>query len=102
MAEKLSTSQNNPLSDKDSNPRPDFKQASQNLIYQSVMRAGGVPFLAPFEIGLSSLTERVVKFFKQKSFFGFETIERAKKSRAFNKFTRYGAARFRGRYRNGR
>ena len=60
------------------------------------MRGGGEPFGAPYEIGKQSLTEKIVRFFKQKSFFGFETMEPTKKKKNVNKFTRYGASRYRG------
>ncbi len=69
---------------------------SSDLIYDSIMRGGGEPFGEPYEVSAQSLTERIVKFFKQKGFFGFEFFERRRKRRLRNKFTRYGAAPFRG------
>ncbi len=72
---------------------------SGDLIYESIMRGGGEPFGRPYSIGLGSLTERVVTFFKVKSFFGFETFESAKQTKKLtNKYTRYGASRYFGRY----
>lgn len=71
---------------------------SHELIYEYVMRNGGEPFGQPYEISTSTLTEKIVKFFKQKGFFGFEFMEKANasKRKIRNKFTRYGAAPFRG------
>ena len=74
----------------------DYQRKSTDLIYESMMRGGGEPFGPPFELGVSTLTEKIVKFFKQRSFFGFETIEKARTRVRRNKFTRYGAAPFVG------
>ena len=73
-----------------------FSSAKQ--IYRAMMRGGGVAFGAPFEIGLSSLTTKIVKFFKQIGFFGFETIEKTKPPNQRNKFTMHGAAPYMGEY----
>ena len=89
----------NPLAAKDSDLRQDYLRPSTELIYESVMRGGGEPFGPPFEIGVASLTEKIVRFFKQRSFFAFETLERARRKNQRNKFTRYGSAPFKGRYR---
>lgn len=67
-------------------------------IYEAVMRSGGEPSGAPFEAGLSSLTQRVVKLLGQTGFFGFETLERLRRRNQRNKFTRHGAAPFTGEY----
>jgi hypothetical protein len=72
------------------------KHEQQETIYRYIMRGGGEPFGAPFEMGKPSLTAKIVRFFKQKSFFGFETLEPTKKTKNINKFTRYGASRYRG------
>ena len=72
------------------------KRQQEETIYRYIMRGGGEPFGAPFEMGKPSLTEKIVRFFKQKSFFGFETLEPTKKKKNINKFTRYGASRYRG------
>jgi hypothetical protein len=77
---------------------PNHLRHSRDLIYESVMRGGGEPFGAPYDLGLPSLIERIVRRFKQRSFFNFETFERAGKERKLNKFTKYGAARYRGDY----
>src|SRR4051794_19338374 len=77
---------------------PNHRRSSRDLIYESVMRGGGEPFGAPYDLGLPSLIERIVRRFKQRSFFTFETFERAGKERKLNKFTKYGAARYRGDY----
>ncbi len=76
------------------------KRAQEETIYRFIMRGGGEPFGAPYEIGKQSLTEKIVRFFKQKSFFGFETMEPTKKKKNINKFTRYGASRYRGPLKN--
>ena len=76
------------------------KQKQEETIYRYIMRGGGEPFGAPYEIGQPSLTEKIVRFFKQKSFFGFETMEPTKKKKNVNKFTRYGASRYRGPLKN--
>lgn len=69
---------------------------SSDLIYESIMRGGGEPFGEPYEVSAQSLTDRIVKFFKQKGFFGFEYFEKRRRRRFRNKFTKYGAAPFRG------
>ncbi|MEO1174116.1 MAG: hypothetical protein AAFX94_19020 [Myxococcota bacterium] len=74
-----------------------LQRSSTDLIHESVMRGGGEPFGEPFSLGTPTLTERIVKFFSMKGFFGFETFEKTDKRR--NKFTRYGASKFRGSYR---
>jgi hypothetical protein len=68
---------------------------SSDLIYESIMRGGGEPFGEPYEVSAQTLTERIVRFFKQRGFFGFEFFERRRR-RHKNKFTRYGSAPFRG------
>lgn len=88
----------NPLARIDDGLNPDHLQRSEDLIYRSIMRGGGEAFGQPFRIGLSTLTSKVVKFFKQQSFFGFETFEKQPPRRWRNKFTRYGAARHFGSY----
>lgn len=79
-------------------PRKAFKDESAERIYRSVMRTGGEPFGAPFENGTATLTERIVRLFKQAGFFGFETLERLRKKNRRNKFTRHGSAPFVGDY----
>lgn len=76
----------------------DHKRQSSERIYDSVMRGGGEPFGAPYEVGTSTLTEKIVKFFKQRGFFSFETIDKKNLQKRRNKFTRYGSARFMGEY----
>lgn len=89
---------NNPLAEIDDGLTKDYQRKSTDLIYESIMRGGGEPFGAPFEVGVQTLTERIVGFFKQRGFFGFEFLERPRKRNRRNKFTRYGAAPFRGSY----
>ena len=74
----------------------DYLRSSNDLIHESIMRGGGEPFGAPFEMGVQSLTNKIVQFFKQRGFFGFEFLERPRSRRSRNKFTRYGAAPFKG------
>ncbi len=69
---------------------------SSDLIYESIMRGGGEPFGEPYEVSAQTLTDRIVKFFRQKGFFGFEFFEKRRRRRYRNKFTKYGAAPFRG------
>lgn len=89
----------NPLARREDGLLKDYQRPSADLIHEAVMRAGGVPFLEPFEIGVLSLTERVVRLFRQMGFFGFEWLDQRLRQRSRrNKFTRYGAARFRGDY----
>ncbi len=76
--------------------KPD--DASHRAIYDAVMRGGGEPFGAPWGLGLATLTLRIVKRFKQKGFFAFESLERLKPKNKRNKFTRAGASRFWGPY----
>jgi hypothetical protein len=77
---------------------PEHLRHSRDRIYEAMMRGGGEPFGAPLGGGLSSLTQWVVRKLKQRGFFGFETYERPEgpKPTTVNKFTRYGAAPFRG------
>ena len=91
------TSGTNPLAEVDDGLSQGHQRKSSELIYESVMRGGGEPFGRPFEYGIGSLTDRIVRLLNVKSFFGFETLERPRRSRR-NKFTRYGSANFRGRY----
>lgn len=78
---------------------PNHQRPSYELIYEVLMRAGGEPFGTPYDIGIASLTERIVAKLKQRGFFGFETMERKPPRGRGNKFTRQGAAAFRGPYR---
>lgn len=75
---------------------PAPRRSSPERIHDYIMRGGGEPFGRPFQVHTPSLTERAVKFFKQRSFFGFETLEKPSKGPRTNKFTRYGASRYRG------
>jgi hypothetical protein len=94
--EKTLTRNTNPLAEIDDGLRRDYQRKSTDLIYEAVMRGGGEPFGAPFEAGVGSLTDRIVKLFRQKSFFGFETLDRPRRKNRGNRFTRYGASPFRG------
>jgi hypothetical protein len=71
---------------------------SSDLIHESIMRGGGEPFMEPYEVSAQSLTEKIVRYFKQKGFFGFEYFERRRRRQRKNKFTRYGSAPYRGDY----
>lgn len=88
---------NNPLA-KVENGLEKFHRPSHDLIYETIMRSGGEPFGNPYGIGISTLTNKVVKFFKQRSFFGFETFEPSRPKRRRNRFTRHGASRYFGDY----
>lgn len=75
----------------------DYQRPSADLIHEVVTRAGGE--LEPFEVGTASLTERVVRLFKQFGFFGFEWLEKHRRPRnRRNKFTKYGSSQFKGEY----
>lgn len=87
----------NPLARIDDGLTQNLQRGSTELIHESIMRGGGEPFGEPFYVGPSTLTNRIVKWFKQRGFFGFETFEKTNRKR--NKFTRYGASRYRGPYR---
>lgn len=78
---------------------PQHQRPSYELIYEAMMRAGGEPFGAPYDIGLASLTDRIVAKLRQRSFFGFETLEKKPPRGRGNKFTKQGAAPYRGPYR---
>ncbi len=86
----------NPLAEVGDGLSLDPQKQSTDLIYNVVMRSGGEPFGAPFEVGVQSLTEKIVKFFKQAGFFGFETMEKVRKKNRRNKFTKHGASNFHG------
>jgi hypothetical protein len=75
------------------------RRQSEDVIYRAVMSTGGEPFGAPFEVGLATLTQRLVKLVKQTGFFRFETLERLLPRHERNKFTRHGAAPFVGDHR---
>jgi len=96
---KKLTTGTNPLADIDDGLLKNYRRPSNDLIYESIMRGGGEPFGQPFEAGVSSLTDKIVKLFKQHSFFAFETMEKPRKKARSNKFTKYGAAPFKGGYR---
>lgn len=87
----------NPLAGVDDGLTKNLQRSSSDLIHEAIMRGGGEPFGQPFSVGTSTLTEKIVRFFKQHGFFGFETYE--SRTRKPNKFTRYGASRHRGPYR---
>lgn len=76
-------------------------RTSHDRIYETVLRGGGEPFGKPFDLGLSTLTEKIVQVFNQKGFFAFESLDRpapqkAAQKRRRNIFTRYAAGRYRG------
>ena len=73
-------------------------QASSERIYQSVMRGGGEPYGSMHVSGIHTLTEKIVRFLKQKGFFSFLTFEKPKTLQKPNKYTRYGAAPYVGDY----
>lgn len=77
----------------------DHQRSSASLLYEAAMRGGGEAFGQPFDVGTATLTEKAVGTFKQRSFFGFETLEKNSGGEPGNKFTRHGAAPFRGPYR---
>jgi hypothetical protein len=91
----------NPLAEIDDELTGVGSRGSTDLIYQTIMRGGGEPFGRPWEAAPTSLTEKIVKLFKQKGFFGFESMDKGAAS-AMNKFTRYAASRFFGKYRDPR
>jgi hypothetical protein len=72
--------------------QPVGESRDRSAIYRAIARAGA-PLGRPFTLGIASLTERVVRYFRQRGFFGFETFERPREK---NRFTLYGAARFFG------
>ncbi len=78
--------------------RLDPRRQNHEVLYDAVMRGGGEPFGAPFEVGVSTLTERIVKLFKQFGFFSFESLEKLRAHNRRNKFTRHGAAPYVGDY----
>ena len=89
-------SNDNPLAEAGVDLREGSRRSNAERIYKAIMQGGGVPFGRPFGVGVSTLTERIVKAFKQQGFFGFETLDTPADMRGRNKFTRYGASRFRG------
>ncbi len=77
---------------------------SDRRIRDFIMRGGGEPFGRPYALHTSTLTDKIVSFFGLRSFFGFETLERgddplSKSGPKRNKFSRFGASQFRGKYR---
>lgn len=66
------------------------------------MRSGGEPFGPPYEIGTPSLTEKIVRLFKLRGFFAFETLEKLGRPNRRNKYTRHSAANYLGRYKSRR
>lgn len=75
-----------------------LQRSSKETLYRALARAGGEPFGAPFEPGLQTLTERIVRLFRQRGFFSFHATERLARRSFRNKFTRHGAAPHRGPY----
>jgi hypothetical protein len=90
--EKPKGGDESPLAEIEEQLLKDYQRPSTDVIYETLMRAGGEPFGAPFEMGPSTLTEKIVRFFKQVGYFSFETFDKTRRSK--NKFTRYGAARY--------
>lgn len=99
MTDEKPKKDSNPLARVDADLAKDYQRPSHELIYESVMRGGGEPFGAPYEVGTPTLMERIVKLWNQRGFFRFETFEKVPHRRRRNKFTRYGASRFVGRAR---
>jgi hypothetical protein len=78
---------------------PQHLRPSRDLIYEAMMRGGGEAFGAPYDLGVATLTQKIVAKLKQRGFFGFETLEKQPPRWHRNKFTRQGAAQYRGPYR---
>jgi hypothetical protein len=101
MPELSSTSSSSPLVDPGrvelGGPANHLRKSSE-LIYESVMKGGGEPFGEPYEVSAQTLTERIVRYFKQRGFFAFEFFERRQRRKLKNKFTKYGSAPYRGSY----
>ncbi len=99
MPELSSTSASSPLVDSGrvelQGPANHLRHSS-DLIYESIMKGGGEPFGEPYEVSAQTLTERIVRYFKQRSFFAFEFFERRRLRQRRNKFTKYGSAPYRG------
>lgn len=77
----------------------EHRKAGKNIIFEAMTRSGDA-FGRPFLMGISTLTASIARKLKQKSFFGFETYERASGQKNqdpnVNKFTKYGSAPYRG------
>ncbi len=95
MTEKKLKQGNNRLAEIDDGLSKNYQRPSTDLISEYIARGGGEAFGRPLGLGELSLTEKVVKFFKQKSFFGFESFEKPKRKTS-NKFTRYGSSPYKG------
>lgn len=80
--------------------KPDLRKREREKHHQRVRnwasRSSGTSFGAPFELGTTSLTEKIVDWFKQKGFFAVETSERVSPQNQRNKYSAHGASRFIG------
>ena len=86
--------------DLDNDSKLDLHQRERDKHHRRVRawssKTSGNSFGAPFELGTASLTEKIVAWFKQRSFFGVETCERVEPLNQRNKYSAHGASRFVG------
>lgn len=73
------------------------KAQSQELLYESVMKSGGDPFMQSLGMGVTTLTERVARRFRKKGHFLISTYEVFNQKQR-NPFTRAGASPYQGEY----
>lgn len=76
--------------------RAQEKTEHHRRLRQWASRASGGGFGAPFELGTTTLTEKIVDWFQQRGFFSVETSERVAPPNQRNKFSAHGASRFTG------
>jgi hypothetical protein len=86
--------------DLDNDSKPDLRKREREKHHRRVRswasKSSGGSFGAPFEVGTSTLTEKIVEWFKQRGFFGVETSERVGPLNQRNKYSAHGASRFTG------
>jgi hypothetical protein len=86
--------------DLDNDSPPNLQERERDKHHRRVRswasKSSGSSFGAPFELGTSTLTEKIVDWFKQRGFFGVETSERVGPLNQRNKYSAHGASRFTG------
>ena len=78
------------LGSEDTLPK-EYQRASHELLYESIMTAGGEPFGSPLGPGTTTLTQKTVRRFRKRGHFFISTYEEYRPNRK-NIFTRAGSS----------
>ena len=81
----------NPLPGTEDTLPKEYQRTSHELLYESIMHAGGEPFGRPLGAGVTTLTKRTVRRFKKRGYFFISTYEDKNDARR-NPFTKAGSS----------